>query len=49
MNKTSFLFLFNLHLEVGDSSKQVVSNKGVQLVRSKIKIKQQTGWSDKVY
>lgn len=27
MNKTSFLFLYNMHLEGGDSSKQVVSNK----------------------
>lgn len=27
MNKTSFLFLYNMHFEGGDSSKQVVSDK----------------------
>lgn len=48
MNKTSFLFLYNMHLEAGDSSKQVVSNKEMKLVRSKTKIKQ-TGYLIKIY
>lgn len=38
MNKTSFLFLYNMYLEGGDSSKQVVTRKWSTASENKNKI-----------